>query len=292
VVSIILPTYNRAVLLRQSIQSVLDQSYTDFELIIVDDGSTDATRDEVQSGMDPRIRYFQLPHTGCTGRLKNFAIAQSRGEFLAFIDSDDMWKAGKLEKQLALFSNNQRIGFSITDVTTFQDDRILIDHSYHLQNTVQYINIFKWLKQSRFLIYNPTLLMKKGCLERTGYFDESMRSGDYHFNMRLAYHFDAGIIYESLLWRRVHDDNLSNQTPFENYEEYLETFAYLHREKMIEKRYLRKARGNAFYKMAKLYSAKGDRREARQHYLSSLRNNPFQWRAYRELINAFGTGQL
>lgn len=274
-------------LLQESIQSVLQQSYADFELIIADDGSEDDTKERVLSIQDSRIRYYQLPHTGYTSRLKNFAIQQSSGDYLAFIDSDDMWKAGKLEKQLSLFAENPAIGFSITDATTFRGDTILIDHSYHLQNTIQYSNIFKWLKQSRFIIYNPTLIIRKGCLDRTGYFDESMRSGDYHFNMRLAYHFDAGIIYEPLLLRRVHDDNMSEQIPFENYTEYLDTFDYLYKAGMIEKKYLRKARGSALFKMGKLHAEKGNSKEAREHFLSSLKYDLFQARCLRQLLNTY-----
>ena len=271
-VSIILPTYNRASLVLESIQSVLQQSYTDFELIIMDDGSDDDTKTRISSISDERIKYHQLPHSGHTGRLKNFAIQQALGEYIAFIDSDDMWKAGKLEKQMALFDENPSIGFSITDVTTFKEDTILIDHSYSLQHTIQCTNIFQWMKESRFLVYIPTLVIKKSCFERTGYFDESMRSGDFHFNMRLAYYFDVGIIYESLVWRRVHDSNMSEQIPFENYGEYVETYDYLYKKKMVEKKYQRMARSIAFYKMGKMYAMQGNLSKARHHFLVSLKS--------------------
>ena len=289
-VSIILPTYNRAKLLPESIQSVLDQSYTDFELIITDDGSDDGTSELVMSIKDSRIKYFQFPHTGCTSRLKNFAIRQSSGDFFAFIDSDDMWKPGKLEKQMNLFADNPTIGFSITDATTFRGDEILIDHTYHLQNTVQCISIFTWMKQSRFIIYPATLIIRKSCLERTGYFDESMLSGDYAFNMRLAVHFDVGIIYESLLWRRVHDTNMSEQIPFENYGEYIDTFQYLYREGKIGRKHLRQALGNAYFKMGKIHETSGSLREARHHYIIALKNNLFQPRYVLSLLKSFRPG--
>ncbi|MDR3711707.1 MAG: glycosyltransferase [Puia sp.] len=289
-VSVILPTYNRAHLLPESIESVLSQGYTDLELIIMDDGSTDDTRDLLSGIRDDRIKYYPMPHTGYTSRLKNFAIGQSSGDLLAFIDSDDTWKAGKLEKQVRLLNENPSIGFSLTDVTTFRGDTILIDHSYHLLNTVQCLNIFHWMEQSRFIVYNPTLIFRKGCLARTGYFDESMRSGDYHFNMRLAYHFDAGIFFDPLVMRRVHDSNMSEQIPFENYTEYLETFGYLYKAGMTRRRYFQKARANAHYKMGLLHEGNGDREQARLHFLSSLRINPLQLKCLRRLLKSGGNG--
>ena len=281
-VSVILPTYNRASLLKDCIRSVLSQDYAELELLIMDDGSDDQTPELVRSFLDDRIRYFPFSHSGHTGRLKNSAIRKARGGFLAFIDSDDSWKPGKLTKQMQLLEAHPEIGFSITDVTTFQGDQILIDHSYHLQHTVECRNIFEWLKQSRFLVYNPTLVLRKGCLDLVGAFDESMHSGDYHFNMRLAFYYNAGIIYESLLWRRVHEGNFSNETPIENYEEYLATFEYLYAKRMLEKKYLIKARANAFFKMGNIYMERGDRRLARSAFAGALSQNPFRLRAWRQ----------
>jgi len=256
VVSVIMPTYNRAPLIVESIQSVFDQGFADLELIIVDDGSDDDTRKIVESVDDKRIRYYQFPHSGHTGRLKNFAIRESRGDIVAFLDSDDMWKKDKLQRQISLLEKNPQIGFSITDVTTFQGEKILIDHSYALQNTVECVNLFPLLKSSRFLVYPSTLVMRKSCFDRCGYFDEDMLSGDFHFNIRLAFYFEAGVIYETLLWRRVHDNNMSEQIPLQNYAEYVDTFEYLYREKMIDKKYLLKTRSVAFYKLGKMKTAR------------------------------------
>src|SRR5438105_2841101 len=91
-VSVILTTYNRAQLVLESIYSVLNQTYKELELLIIDDGSTDNTAELIADIHDPRIRYYKLPHCGRTAILKNFAIRQSKGEFIAFNDSDDTWE--------------------------------------------------------------------------------------------------------------------------------------------------------------------------------------------------------
>src|ERR1700761_5934946 len=129
VVSVLLPTYNRAHLLGETIQSVLQQEYKELELLVLDDGSEDGTKDLVLAIRDPRVKYLPFPLTGHTGRLKNAGIRQSSGQYIAFIDSDDTWKPGKLVKQLELLECNPGIGFSITDVTTFRDETVLIDRT-------------------------------------------------------------------------------------------------------------------------------------------------------------------
>jgi glycosyltransferase involved in cell wall biosynthesis len=286
-VSIILLTYNRQDLVKESVLSILRQTYSVFELIIIDDGSVDKTEKIIQEISDHRIRYHQLPHSGHTGQLKNFAIGLAKGEWIAFNDSDDLWKPEKLEKQMTLFSQYPEIGFSITDVVTFRDDTILIPHSYKSPLPFECTNIFERLRDSRLLVYNPTVVLRKTCFEKAGFFDESMVSGDYHFNMRLAYYFTAGIIYEPLVLRRVHDSNMSNSFRVENYREYVATFELLYRNKWIEKRHLRIAKSIASFKMAILASKNGENAVARTHYLNSLRQRWYHVDSYMGLLKSF-----
>ena len=104
-ISVVLPTYNRARCLSRSINSVLNQTFSNLELIIVDDGSTDNTRELVESFSDPRIRYIYQENAGaCAAR--NHGINEALGTYIAFQDSDDEWRKDKLEIQLnALIKN-------------------------------------------------------------------------------------------------------------------------------------------------------------------------------------------
>src|SRR5215207_4189569 len=102
-VSVVLPTYNRAPLLGRSIRSVLGQSYGDFELLVIDDGSTDGTAGVVAAFGDPRVRYVPLARNTGAGAARNVGIRMSRGRFMAFQDSDDEWLPSKLAKQLSAF---------------------------------------------------------------------------------------------------------------------------------------------------------------------------------------------
>ena len=269
--SIILPTYNRAHLVAESIHSVLQQTYTDFELLIIDDGSEDDTDEIIAAIEDERIRYFKKQHTGHTSILKNFALSISKGDIIAFIDSDDLWKKEKLAMQVELLNENKTVGFSISDVTTFKDKTILIDHSYKLQHTIECENIFNKLTNGQMLIYNPTVVIRKECFNNVGLFNERMFSGDYHFNMRLSYHYKAAVIYETLVLRRVHDSNMSEAMPFENYSEYIETYEYLYHNKMIGITDLCKAKSNAFFKMGVIHSRNGNKKTAASNFLNSFK---------------------
>lgn len=94
--SVVIPTYNRADALRQTVQSVLDQTFSDFEIIIVDDGSTDLTRMTVEKFADSRIRYFWIKNSGGPATPRNLGICEAKGEWVAFLDSDDLWCPSKL----------------------------------------------------------------------------------------------------------------------------------------------------------------------------------------------------
>src|SRR5688572_8916034 len=114
-VSIILATYNRAQLIGESISSVLNQTYGNWELIIVDDGSDDQTAEVVKELHEPRVKYFYVPHTGMLGAVRNLGIRKAKGEFIAFQDSDDIWREDKLAVQLQLFTKYPDTVFGLSN---------------------------------------------------------------------------------------------------------------------------------------------------------------------------------
>ena len=118
-VSIIIPTYNRAHFLGEAIQSVLDQTYQDFEIIVIDDASTDNTEELVKSFGDERIRYIRLKeNSGASSVPRNTGLRAARGEYIAFLDSDDRWFPTKLTKQMGLIAahNLDFIASQVIDV--------------------------------------------------------------------------------------------------------------------------------------------------------------------------------
>lgn len=123
-VSVIIPTYNRAHLVARAIQSVLNQTYQDFEIIIVDDASTDNTEEVVKSFNDKRVGYMQLnENSGTSAVPRNTAIKTARGKYIAFQDSDDEWLPEKLKKQVKVFKNVlAEVGIVYTDMRRISKD--------------------------------------------------------------------------------------------------------------------------------------------------------------------------
>ena len=120
VVSAIIPTYNFGRFLGEAIQSVLDQTFTDFELIVVDDGSTDDTREVVGSFNDSRIRYIYQENRGLPAA-RNTGIKASRGEYIAFLDSDDIWLTQNLELKVKSLDSHPDAGLVCSDGYNFDD---------------------------------------------------------------------------------------------------------------------------------------------------------------------------
>ena len=102
-VSVIIPTYNRSSFLKEAIQSVLNQSYNNFEIIVIDDGSEDETEKVIQSFNDSRIKYLKREHTGSPAFIRNQGMKIAKGEYIAFLDSDDLWFPHKLKMQINSF---------------------------------------------------------------------------------------------------------------------------------------------------------------------------------------------
>ena len=105
-VSVIIPVYNRRESAAEAVRSVLAQSFTDFECIIADDGSTDDTPRRIQEFLGSRVRFLALPHSGMPGRVRNAGAAAAKGRLLAFLDSDDLWLPEKLEHQTRFFADS------------------------------------------------------------------------------------------------------------------------------------------------------------------------------------------
>ena len=105
-ISVIMPTYNRAYTIQNAIRSVIDQSFKDWELIIVDDGSTDGTKRIVESFANPRIRYFQLPHSGNISQVRNEGIKRASADVLVVHDSDDQALPDRLDEIYKVFEEH------------------------------------------------------------------------------------------------------------------------------------------------------------------------------------------
>jgi len=197
-VSVIIPTYNRANLLPRAINSVLNQTFRDFEIVVVDDGSTDNTREILEPFIKSnQIRYFYQKNKGPSAA-RNLGIKNSKGEYIAFLDSDDEWLPEKLEKQIKLFENSKdkKLGFVGCDVIIVDEERnTTIQYEFP-----KYKNYLKYLLSTKSIWFPSAILTKKKILEEIGLFDEDLHFGE-HWDMwiRIARKYSFDFVPEYLI---------------------------------------------------------------------------------------------
>jgi glycosyltransferase involved in cell wall biosynthesis len=208
-ISIIMPTYNRAAYIIETIESITGQTYSNWELIIVDDGSEDNTEEIVMRLKDERIQFYKAGKIGIGIKLKNIGIERASGELIAFIDSDDLWAPLKLEKQVAALQQYPDAVFSLTGGYTFKKTGEPLEYYYKVREGIKYDNVFLSFFKSEVAALPQSLLFRRQCLPVIHEFIASNPHSDVEFLPGLALHFKAVILYESLLYRRIHDTNFS-----------------------------------------------------------------------------------
>jgi glycosyltransferase involved in cell wall biosynthesis len=178
-VSVIIPTYNRAPLLREAIASVLQQTYNDYEIVVVDDGSTDNTRRIIEEFSSPRIRYFYQDNQG-RSRARNLALRMALGEFIAFLDSDDMFMPEKLERQVALFDSRSDFGMLYSSARVIDDKGIeIIKPADWAEKKPFYLAtesgwLYRKIAFYPLTVVLPTVMVRKEVMAAVGGFDERL----------------------------------------------------------------------------------------------------------------------
>jgi glycosyltransferase involved in cell wall biosynthesis len=214
-VSVIIPTYNRAHYVTETIQSVLDQSYQDFEIIVVDDGSTDNTREVIASFKEPRLKYlFQENQGVCAAR--NNGINASEGEYIKFLDSDDVLLKNALEKQVQVLDGHPDVGLSHGRAYPMDErGHVFVVHKYKHKNiktgVYQGINeISNFLRYGNY--FNPTLtIVRRSAIIEVGLFNPAFSSGseDFELWVRLSKKYAVSYIAEPIAACRLHSSSIS-----------------------------------------------------------------------------------
>lgn len=210
-VSIIIPTYNRANVIETSIHSVLDQSYTEYELLIVDDGSTDDTQSLIESLHDERIRYIKLPENKGVAAARNEGIRQAKYDYIAFQDSDDCWKKDKLEKQMAFLTKHPEIALLYCPYECQKKDgTVIIVPNNEIPLSEKQGNIYEYMLR-RNTIGTPSVLLRKEGLNKSGYFNETLTClEDWELFLRISKHCEIAFLDEVLLNVNLSTDGVSH----------------------------------------------------------------------------------
>ena len=278
-VSVIINCFNEASFLRETLDSVFEQSFQDWEVVFWNNGSTDGSG-EIAASYGDRVRCFQSDPTVPLGRARKLAYEQTRGDYVAILDADDIWLPQKLERQLELFRSDPQVGMTYCDATYFDDAG---DHSRLFQLTKPHRGRIFGRLLARSFIFSSTMMFRRKSLDQLGcaFDDKFSRAQDYDLTLRMAYHFPIDFVDEPLTkWRingladkpykrslnsreieiRMALDNLINAYPQirTEYSKELNQF-----DKSVE------------YSLAVGAWENGDHREARRHLSRHLRDKKF-----------------
>lgn len=207
-ISIVIPTHNRANYIAETIESIQKQTYTNWELIIVDDGSEDNTEQIVCSINDYRIRYYKEERIGME-KARNKGLEHAKGDLIGFMDSDDLWASTKLEKQMKEFRNYPGASFCLTGGYEFKEAGVPLVYFYKQKQGTRFGDLFLPFFKSEVAVTMSTLLFKRECLQSTGMLEEEMPISHISFILSLAKCFKGIILYEPLSYRRMHDSSYS-----------------------------------------------------------------------------------
>lgn len=202
-VSIIIPAYNAMTYLPETLESVLQQTFTDFEVLIVNDGSSDHILKWACGIVEPRVKLISQENQGVSAA-RNTGITHTQGEYIAFLDADDLWESTKLEKQVRYLEENPAIGLVHTWIILIDEQgkslgRVISSHAEG--------NAWKQVVEHN-PIQTSTVLVRRCCLETVGVFDQNVRSAeDWELWVRIASRYLLAVVKEPLVFYRLHSHN-------------------------------------------------------------------------------------
>jgi glycosyltransferase involved in cell wall biosynthesis len=325
-VSVIVPTYNRAAILPAAITSVLKQTWRNLEVVIIDDGSHDSTRDVVEAlaEQDARVRYIHQTNGGVSAA-RNTGLRKAQGELFAFLDSDDAWLPWKLQAQIAVLNHLPEVGMVWTDMNAVDEQNRLrcrnyLKSMYSAYRRLQGGRLFTNSKpvsdfgvnreslagtsvywgeiysQMLFgnLVHTSTVVVRRERAEKVGFFDETMKLGGEDYKFHLATTRFGGVAFvdvPAILYRVGADDqitNSKNQVHFARaFLNTLEDELAKHRDEMkLTSRNVAAIRAEAHDWLAVAHIEAGQRGAAAKHAIASLRSSLFATGPYKTLIKS------
>ena len=319
-VSVIIPTYNRARLVGAAIESALAQDQPQLEILVIDDGSTDDTREMMARiyGGNPKVRYLPKANGGVSSA-RNMGIRESRGEFVAFLDADDVWLSGKIALQLGCLSLFPAAGMVWTDMAAV-DGKNRILHERYLRMMYSAYKYYptarqlfaKGLQEARIagadafcgdifspmvlgnLIHTSTVLMRRERLIKVGFFDEGYRTGeDYPFHLKtckegpVAYVDAVTIRYAIGLADSLTSPEKMLQIAL-NFLSTLEQTLAIERDRVsLPPALIRERLADAYAWAGREYLNAGLAKEARSFFIKSIRANPEEPARMKDLLKTF-----
>lgn len=206
-VSVVIPAYNAMTYLPETVDSVLKQTFDDFEIVIVNDGSSDLIQDWVNRQTDSRIRLISQENQGLSGA-RNTGIMNAEGKYIALLDADDLWEASKLEKQVQILARRDEVGLVYTWVVSVDAEGRsrgkVIQHWEEGQ-------VWSTLIQHNIVECGSTPMIRRSCFDELGLFDRNLGSyvEDKDMWLRIAKRYPFAVVPEPLVYYRQHSNSAS-----------------------------------------------------------------------------------
>lgn len=280
-ISVIIPTYNDSQFIVQAVESVLCQTYNDYEIIVVDDGSTDGTKELLRPYFSV-IRYFYKSNGGVASA-RNLGIENARGDYIAFLDSDDLWHPKKLAEVDKIIKSIPSAGLIHSDAYLIVDTEIVgIVKS-------RYCSLYKDLLLGNFIVM-PSVVVKRECFQICGLFFEGFEAPagveDWDMWIRIARKYSTVHIAKPLVYYRLHGANRSNLDCVKMNKDMLLVLERADNDSLTEG-FRRRIYSNAFYVRGLKYFENMILKDARKELWQSLRLFPFQYKAYVLTLASF-----
>jgi len=213
-VSVIMPVYNAQDFIGGAIESVLNQTYSDWELICVDDGSTDGSKNVICSFNNNKIRCIFQEHSGKPSCARNTGIKNSQGEYIAFLDSDDIYRSDSLSKRIEYFQTHPNAVFVYSDCEVIDDkNRMISDSMISWSGKKAYEgHCFKELFVGIFI---PTMgvMLKRSILDKVGLFNEKLIGcEDYELWLRISYYFPLNYLSQTMAKCKIRNGSLTTNS--------------------------------------------------------------------------------
>ena len=220
-VTVVIPAYNAMTYLPETLGSVLKQTFTDFEVLIVNDGSIDSIATWASAITDPRVQLISQDNQGLPGT-RNTGIAHAQGKYIAFLDADDLWEPTKLEKQVQCFQESQNAGVVYTwsllvDEYGKPTGRIFASQAEG--------NVWRQLLETDVISNGSSAMVRRDCFEAVGVFDRTLTSAeDLDMWLRIAVQYPFAVVKEPLTLYRQYSSSMSKnrQRMFQNLQTVIE----------------------------------------------------------------------
>jgi glycosyltransferase involved in cell wall biosynthesis len=270
-VSVVIPTYNRRQLIEKAIESVLAQTYSDWEIVVIDNGSTDGTDKHLLAKYGNTLRLIRLDTNVGIPKGRNVGIREARGGYVALLDSDDYWKPNKLSRQMRCFEEDPSYGMVATQCSSVTPDGSTRERNRPGKSGWVLVDLFK----ANF-IRTSSAVIKKEVLDSIGLFDEELAEcEEYDLWLRVASKWPIGFINEPLTVYLDNPEGVSvDRLRGRLFRQKVLEKGYLH-EQIPASIYTKRLARNCFV-IGRHYLRKGEREEARRYLARSLKMHPLQ----------------